>query len=58
MGHATLQAGAYQSYYHFAKFTGHKLFSSRDIIILICHVILQDLVIKGLCDFMGRSTSR
>ena len=25
---------------------------------LVCHVILEDHVIKGLCDLMGRSPSR
>ena len=28
------------------------------IIILVCHVVLQDHVIKGSFDFMGRSPSR
>ena len=28
------------------------------IIILVCHVVLQDQVIKGSFDFMGRSPSR
>ena len=26
--------------------------------VLVCHVILQDHVIKGSCDFTGRSPSR
>ena len=26
--------------------------------VLVCHVISQDHVIKGLCDFMGRAPSR
>ena len=26
--------------------------------ILVCHVILEDPVIKGPCDFMGRSLPR
>ena len=29
-----------------------------DILILVCHVILQDHVIKGSCGFMAKSTSR
>ena len=28
---------------------------SGDKIVLICHVISEELVIKGLCDFMGKS---
>ena len=33
--------------YHLAKFGGHRHSSSGDIIILVCHVISQDHVIKG-----------
>ena len=33
-------------------FGGHRHCDSRDIIALVCHVI------KGSCDFMGRSSSR
>ena len=31
--------------------------NSEDIIVLVCHVKLQHHVIKGPCDFMGRSPS-
>ena len=44
--------------HHPVKFTGYRHCGSRDLIVLVCHVILQDHVIKGLRDFMGRSTSR
>ena len=37
-----------------AKFGGHKHSSSGDIMILVYHVILQDHMIKGLSDFMGK----
>ena len=39
--------------YHPAKFGGHSHFGSKVIINLVCHVILQDHVIKVSCDFMG-----
>ena len=39
-------------------FGGHRHCDSRDIIALVCHVISPDHVIKGSCDFMGRSSSR
>ena len=29
-----------------------------NIMVLVCHVISQDPVIEGSCDFMGRSPSR
>ena len=31
---------------------------SEDIMILVCHVVLQGYVMKGSCDFMGRSPFR
>ena len=43
--------------YHPAEFGGHRHFVSGDIMILVCHVILQDHVIKGSCDFMSWSPS-
>ena len=33
-------------------------YGSRDIIALVSHVTLQDHMIKGSCDFMGRSPSK
>ena len=30
---------------------------SEDVMVLVCHVILQDHVTKRFCDFMGRSVS-
>ena len=39
-----------------AKFGGHRQCGSEDVIV-VCHVISQDPVIKGSCDFMGRNPS-
>ena len=33
--------------YHSSRFGGHKRYGSGDIIILVCHVILQDTSSKG-----------
>ena len=41
--------------YHLAMFGSHRHSDSVDI--RVCHVILQDRLIKGLCDFMGGSPS-
>ena len=43
--------------YHIAKFGGHKHWGCEDIMILVCHMNLEDHVIKRLCDFMGRRPS-
>ena len=37
------------------KFGSHKHCGSGYIMILVCHVILQDHVVMWSCDFMGRS---
>lgn len=37
---------------------GHRHCSITDIILLVCHVVSQDLVIKESSDFVGRSISR
>ena len=44
--------------YRPAKFDGRRHCGSGDIMILVFHVILQNQVFKGSCDFMDRSTSR
>ena len=44
--------------YHPAKFGGHRLCGSGDIMILVCYMILKNYMIKGLFDFTGRSPSR
>ena len=44
--------------HHSAKFGGDRQSGSDNIMILVCHMILQDLVIKRSCDFMARSPSR
>ena len=36
-----------------AKFSGHRHCGSADIMVLVCHVISQDLVIEGSCDFVS-----
>ena len=41
--------------YHPAKFGGHSHSGSGVIRNLVSHVILQDHVVKGLCDFMAGS---
>ena len=44
--------------YHPANFGGHRQCGSRDIMVLVCHVISQDHLINGSSDFVGRSTSK
>ena len=39
-------------------YDGNRLCHSEDVMVFICHVILQDLVIEVSCDFMKRSSSR
>ena len=39
---------------HSAKFGGHRHCGSGDIFILVCRIILQYHLIKGLCGFMVR----
>ena len=41
--------------HHSAKFGEHRYCVSKFIMVLTCHVLSQYHVIKGLCDFMGRS---
>ena len=41
-----------------AKFVGHGQCGSGDIMVLVCYVSSRDHVIKGSCDYMGRSPSR
>ena len=43
---------------HPAKFGGHRHCGTGDIMILVCQVVLQDQVIKGSCDFLGKNPSR
>ena len=40
-----------------AKFVGYRHCDSGDVMVLVCHVILQHHMIKGLCDFMEGSHS-
>ena len=41
-----------------AKCGSHMHFGSDDKIILVCHVILQDQVIKESCNFIRKSPSK
>ena len=43
---------------HPARLGGHRHCGSGDIMVSVCHVILQDHLIKGSYDSMGRSLSR
>ena len=43
--------------YHPAKFSGYSYSGKGVIMVLVCHVILQDHVIKGSCNFMGGNPS-
>ena len=51
----TLWLGAPIGKYHPAKFGGHMHCGSADVMALVCHAMLQNHVIKGSCDFMGRN---
>ena len=53
----TKQREIFMVYHHFAKFGGHSYCSSKDMF-LVCHVIKQDLIIKGSCDYNDRIPSR
>ena len=44
--------------YHPTNFGDHRHCGSEKIIVLVCHVIPQDHVIKESCDFMERGLSR
>ena len=44
--------------YHPAKFGGNRHSHSGDIMVLACHMISQDHLIKASCDFISRSPSR
>ena len=44
--------------YHSVKFGGHRHSSSRQIIIFICHLTLEDHVMRTLYDLLVRSPSR
>ena len=43
--------------YHPAKLGGYRHRGSEDIMVLICHVIVQDRMTKWSYDFMRRSPS-
>ena len=41
-----------------AKFGGDRHHNSGDIMLLVCHLVSHDHVIKESCEFVGRSPSR
>ena len=41
--------------YHPAKFGDHRYSTGSNILVLVFHMILQDHMIKGSYDFIGRS---
>ena len=43
--------------HHPIKFECHKSCGIGDKMVLVCHAILQEHVIKGSCDVMSRSPS-
>ena len=43
---------------HHTKSGSHRRYGSRDIMVLVCHMISQDYLIKVSCHFMGRSASK
>ena len=40
--------------YHLAKFDGHLRSGNGDIVFLICHMISQDYMIEGSCNFISK----
>ena len=43
---------------HPVKFGGHRACGDGDVMILVCHMISEDHVIKGSCDFVAWSPSK
>ena len=43
---------------HSAKFVCYRHSCNRDVMVLVCHMTLQDQVMKVLYDFMIKSLSR
>ena len=54
----TITKGAPQVSHDATKFGGHRYCHIGDIMLLVCHVILQDHMIEGLSNFMGKTPSR
>ena len=44
--------------YHPVKFCGHKHSGNREITIFVCHMILEDQVIRALYNLLVRGPSR
>ena len=53
-----MTGGSSIAYHHLAKFGDHRYCSSRNVMFLVCHVIRQDLIIKGSGDYKDRNPSR
>ena len=53
--HYALQHSLFKVSHFPARFGGHTHCGSEDIMVLVCHVILKENVLKGSCDFMGVS---
>ena len=43
--------------HHLAKINSHRHCDSEDLMVLVCHMILQNNVIKMLCEVIGGSSS-
>ena len=54
----TLRVESIKVSYNLAKSGGHRHSGARDKMFLVCHVILQDQVIKELHKVMVKSPSR
>ena len=52
-----MRRSSYIVTHHLAKFNSHRSCGSRGMTYLMCHMTLQDHVIKGYCNFMDRSYS-
>ena len=44
--------------HHPTTFGGHRQYGSGDVMVLVCHVISQENVMKRSYDFIGRTPSR
>ena len=58
MDHVTYGLDLIKVKYYLATFISHRHCGSEDIVILVCHVILQNHVLKEPCDFIGTSLSK
>ena len=54
----TYWLGALQLSHHPTTFHGHKRCGSGEVMVLACHVISQDHIIRRSCDFIASNLSR